>query len=140
MPNWCHNRVDLTHDDPEAVAALVHIFENPQPFAALMPEPDWRATPNDQGHLPGPRYGRWDCHRFPDGSADERWYSWRLAHWGVKWDLPEVDVIDGDAYGFRVEFETPWGPPEGICELIRSRGFYVSWLWDEPGMGQAGYL
>ena len=41
MPNWCHNRVDLMHNDPQEVAALVHIFENPQPFAALIPEPDW---------------------------------------------------------------------------------------------------
>jgi len=140
MPNWCHNRVDLTHDDPKEVAALFEIFENPQPFAALMPEPDWQATPNDQGHFPGPRYGQFEPHRFPDGSVDERWYSWRIANWGVKWDCPEVDVIDRDAYGFRLVFETPWGPPDGICELIRSRGFYVSWLWDEPGMCDAGYL
>ena len=80
---------------------------------------------------------------FPDGTTDDRWYSWRLTNWGTKWDAYEVEIDDSEMhYGFEVSFDTAWSPPEEICYAIKDQfdDLCVSWFFDEPGMEVAGYL
>ena len=83
----------------------------------------------------------WATYDFPDDTNDDRWYSWNIANWGVKWDINKQEVEDDDGC-FELEFETPWGPPNEIydrlVELFPDVG--ISWFYDEPGMQFAGYL
>lgn len=142
MPNWCHNRVTFHSDNPETLKSLRQVFDSDHPFSTLIPEPDWPNTPNEQGVYPGPRYRKFGPRQFPDGSFDQRWYDWRCANWGVKWDIqcPECTQDDDDLLEY--EFETPWGPPHQICNHLKAEfpDLGITWFYDEPGCQCAGYL
>jgi len=74
---------------------------------------------------------------------DNNWYDWSINNWGVKWDCSDVQVEEG--FGnteITYRFDTPWGPPQEIYNLLEDRfpELTISWFWDEPGMELAGYL
>jgi hypothetical protein len=149
MPNWCHNRVSFYSDNVDEISAIAKIFESDEVFNTILPSPDWKTTPNDKGELPilremkSPKTGE-VFHRtydFPDGTNDDRWYSWNNNNWGTKWELGEVDC-EHDEETLECEFQTAWSPPEGIYQALRDQfpDVSISWFWDEPGMQQAGYL
>tara|TARA_B100000925_G_scaffold86806_1_gene62285 strand:+ start:111 stop:545 length:435 start_codon:yes stop_codon:yes gene_type:complete len=144
MPNHCHNRVTFYSEDTTVIQRLYNIFKSDNIFTQFIPEPDWKTTPNDKGELPiQPEKDSMMPPQFPDGTTDDRWYSWRLANWGTKWDAYEVEIDDSEMhYGFEVSFDTAWSPPEEICYAIKDQfdDLCVSWFFDEPGMEVAGYL
>tara|TARA_B100000902_G_scaffold398810_1_gene466987 strand:+ start:855 stop:1289 length:435 start_codon:yes stop_codon:yes gene_type:complete len=144
MPNHCHNRVTFYSEDTTVILRLHEIFKSDNIFTQFIPEPDWKNTPNDKGELPiQPDKDSMMPPSFPDGTTDDRWYSWRLANWGTKWDAYEVEIDDSELhYGFEVSFDTAWSPPEEICYAIKEQfdDVSVSWFFDEPGMEVAGYL
>ena len=116
MPNWCHNRVSIYCEDERVLDEIEEIFTSPEPFNAIMPLPK---------------------------EEEENWYNWRMENWGVKWDISEVD---SDKFHDRLilEFETPWGAPEGIKsrleDIYGDEDIGISWFYDEPMMELAGYL
>ena len=64
---------------------------------------------------------------------DDRWYNWRVHHWGTKWDCYDLSTDDCDLpNGFEASFNTAWSPPEEICYAIREKfeGISVSWFYD----------
>jgi len=144
MPNHCHNRVTFYSDDTTLITKLHNIFKSDNIFTQFIPEPDWANTPNEKGELPiQPEPDSMFPPQFPDGTTDDRWYSWRLANWGTKWDAYEVEIDDSEMHnGFEVTFDTAWSPPEEICHAIKEQfdDLCVSWFFDEPGMEVAGYL
>jgi len=144
MPNHCHNRVTFYSEDTTVIQRLYNIFKSDNIFTQFIPEPDWKTTPNEKGELPiQPEKDSMMPPQFPDGTTDDRWYSWRLANWGTKWDAYEVEIDDSELhYGFEVSFDTAWSPPEEICYAIKEQfdDLSVSWFFDEPGMEVAGYL
>jgi len=144
MPNHCHNRVTFYSEDTTVIQRLYNIFKSDNIFTQFIPEPDWKTTPNEKGELPiQPEKDSMMPPQFPDGTTDDRWYSWRLANWGTKWDAYEVEIDDSELhYGFEVSFDTAWSPPEEICYAIKDQfdDLCVSWFFDEPGMEVAGYL
>ena len=144
MPNHCHNRVTFYSEDTTLITKLHNIFKSDRIFTQFIPEPDWTTTPNEKGELPiQPEPDSMFPPQFPDGTTDDRWYSWRLANWGTKWDAYEVEIDDSEMHnGFEVTFDTAWSPPEEICHAIKEQfdNLCVSWFFDEPGMEVAGYL
>ena len=144
MPNHCHNRVTFYSEDTTVIQRLYNIFKSDNIFTQFIPEPDWKTTPNEKGELPiQPEKDSMMPPQFPDGTTDDRWYSWRLTNWGTKWDAYEVEIDDSEMhYGFEVSFDTAWSPPEEICYAIKDQfdDLCVSWFFDEPGMEVAGYL
>ena len=144
MPNHCHNRVTFYSEDTTVIQRLYKIFKSDNIFTQFIPEPDWKNTPNEAGELPiQPDKDSMYPPQFPDGTTDDRWYNWRLANWGTKWDAYEVEIDDSEMhYGFEVSFDTAWSPPEEICYAIKEQfdDVSVSWFFDEPGMEVAGYL
>ena len=152
MPNWCRNRVTV-YGNEEEVSKVVDIFESKDTvFGKIIPSPDWKNIPNEDGELPvrrehkNPKTGEvsFVTMEFPkSGKNDSRWYDWNISNWGTKWDINgsvEVDVEDEDQ--IEINFNTAWGPPVEVCEKLRDMfpelGF--SWFYDEPGMETAGYL
>tara|TARA_B100000963_G_scaffold42661_1_gene31790 strand:+ start:5078 stop:5527 length:450 start_codon:yes stop_codon:yes gene_type:complete len=149
MPNWCHNRVSFYSQNEKEIETLYNIFTSETPFNQIVPSPDWKNTPNDEGELPileemknksGEVFYR--TYNFPDGKNDDRWYDWQINNWGTKWEISDVDCEDFDGESFECEFDTAWSPAEGIFHAIREKfpNVDVSWFYDEPGMQVAGYL
>ena len=73
--------------------------------------------------------------------CDDRWYNWRVANWGTKWDCYDLS-IDQDEQELNLEFNTAWSPPEEICYALKRKfeDADIQWFYDEPGMEFAGYL
>ena len=156
MPNHCHNRVTISCDESyrEDFNKVKQIFDSYESedstiFGQIIPEPNWDEIPNENGE-----YSKMEtmtlsngevvdtCKRWSDGRQDDRWYSWRIAHWDTKWDLYDLDWEDEDDCYMNVTFNTAWSPPESICYKLRELypDLSISWFYDEPGMEFAGYL
>ena len=58
-----------------------------------------------------------------------------------KWDINAQDIRDDNEF-ITLEFETAWGPPEGVFYHIKDNFPHldISWFYNEPGMEMAGYL
>lgn len=130
MPNWCMNRVDFYSKDKEAIAEIKAIFRKDKPFTTIRPEPDWKNLPDESGKVP---------------ANDDRWWDWRIEHWGTKWDISSEDIDgldDDDPECFYISFDTAWAPPRGIYEALvdQYEDVHITWFYDEPGMQFAGYL
>jgi hypothetical protein len=92
MPNLVHCRAAITGP----AAALATIKESRLDFRKLHPCPF-----DDTMH------------------KDDRWYGWRMKHWGCKWAAHSAKFTDSpDGGGFTVTFETPWQPPYGILTYL----------------------
>ena len=149
MPNWCYNRVSIYSENIDQVTELFDIFNNPEPFNALIPSPKWSETPNEDGELPVLEEHKdsdgkvlFTTHKFPKlGKTDDRWYDWQIQNWGTKWEPTDISVEQCDEE-LELTFNTAWSPPEDICRAIRNKypDISVSWFYDEPGMEVAGYL
>ena len=149
MPNWCYNRVSIYSENIDQVTELFDIFNNPEPFNALIPSPKWSETPNEDGELPVLEEHKdsdgkvlFTTHKFPkSGKTDDRWYDWQIQNWGTKWEPTDLSVEQCDEE-LEITFNTAWSPPEDICRAIRNKypDVSVSWFYDEPGCEIAGYL
>lgn len=124
MPNWCTNELQVT-GDIDAMdkwrSALVEneTFEPILVFNKLIPMPK----------------------EYEEG---EKWYNWRIEHWGVKWD---IDGDDSQPYDFsethaHYNFQTPWGPPVELFENITNDfpGITFELAYYEEGMQFAGLI
>ena len=141
MPNWCSNRVTVSGWDEESVQEINEIreiFSQDNPFAKIIPPPDWKTMPNDKGELPSLRQefnqdGKliYESYYFPDGKNDDRWYCL----------LYTSDAADEEDY-FQIHFDTAWAPPEDVASELKRKYKKVSiqWFYDEPGCESAGYL
>ena len=155
MPNWCHNRVTISsnnYDDDSQFKELVKKFKSDRPFNSILPQPDWKNIKNEDGELPVIREQKnqdgeviFTTSEFPkSGKNDDRWYNWCVNNWGTKWDAYDFCGADvEEEFGSATfEFNTAWGPAEGIYQYIVDHypDVDVSWFYDEPGMEFAGYL
>ena len=150
MPNHCYNRVKFYSDNEQDVQTLYNIFENgtnPKNdltvFGQIIPEPNWKTTPNKDGELPVDRESPYPPHFPKSGAIDDRWYDWRNANWGTKWDCYDLSIDEDELpNGFEASFNTAWCPPEEVCYALKEKfeGMSVSWFYDEEGMEVAGYL
>lgn len=149
MPNWCYNRVSVYSENTKDMDELFDIFNNENPFNALIPSPVWSETPNEDGELPVLEEHKdsdgkvlFTTHKFPkSGKTDDRWYDWQIQNWGTKWEPTDLTVEQCEQE-VELSFNTAWSPPEAICRAIRERypDCSVSWFYDEPGCEIAGYL
>ena len=150
MPNWCHNRITIfgSEESEKKLKEIEKIFESKQPFNEIYPIPDFKTIPNEKGELPKLEQLKspkgevmWETYNFPDGTNDDRWYSWCISNWGTKWDACSVDIDYEDSEILEVSFDTAWSPPEGIVERLREKYPELTFqcFYDEPGMEAAGY-
>ena len=138
MPNWCSNKLFVKNLKTEDQDLLLRLFDQETFCESILPQPDWANTPNEKGELPlpdedHPELGR----RFPDGTHDDRWYSWRNENWGTKWG--ECDVFGaevGNGGWFSVAYLTAWSPlNENFLKAFSQRfpGARISTQYQESG-------
>ncbi len=91
MPNWCENRayIEASQKDIDAIIQAVQSADDSKLLSYLYPEPEY---PEDVvGVMPS-------------------WYSWRVLHWGTKWEVDAEIVSTGDGW-INLSFYSAWGPP-----------------------------
>ena len=140
MPNWCNNDVQISHPDSAMIDKLESAVKEGKLFTTILPEPDWKTTPNEKGDFSKEEKLTPDLSitRWPDGKQDERWYSWRLENWGTKWEVS--DFFNDTRYQneLTLSFDTAWSPPIAIYEALVDQGYSVKAYYMEPGCDFAG--
>lgn len=170
MPNHCSDNFTASNITADQWKKLAESFQVrgegfQQDFLkTFYPEPDWKNIPNEKGHLPGPSYKStlgYQMRRygsapalgpkvayaqspvFPDGSTDQRWYGWRVDHWGTKWDIYNCfdEFTEEPSDSFSASFQTAWSPLSEKCMEVLSRQFPGAVLtnsYDEEGSDFCG--
>lgn len=75
-----------------------------------------------------------------DRFGHKTWYSWRVEHWGTKWNTDEGLDVSVTETSIAVSFDTAWSPPipviASLCE--RFPGITLQLRYYEPGMCYGG--
>ncbi len=159
MPNWCFNEVDI-YAEPDTLKRIKELLkgEGSFDFNRILPMPEELACLHSGGRdleVNGElrRVKVWreaaDGNAFPVDEADllerfgaSNWYDWALQNWGTKWNVTGDVLVDETEDSLRYEFDTAWGPPEGVCsklcELFPEAS--ISWFYREDGEQIAGWL
>lgn len=170
MPNWCMNEVFICgpKEDIKKIAELFGCNNNVFSFDRFMPVPEelkgihsgfmnmdngvtathWRTTTDENGNNINIPVTEEELKAIALKCGSTNWYDWCNRNWGVKWDaamVSGVDVLINEKWNdgeIRCDFETPWGPPEGVYnELVRQfPEVNVDWFYKEPGMRLSGWL
>ena len=132
MPNWCLNKLTISHAIIDQVDRFEDAYSRGTTCADLLPEPkDENGEP-----IVGEQYDANGQFKMPD------WYNWRLANWGCKWDFgyDEKFGLKGTRVGneFSCSFDTAWTPPLGLYERLHVLNYEVKAYYFEPGMVFAG--
>jgi len=126
MPNWCNNQIEITATSPQEFKKFHEYMGDYFSFERIVPTP-----------------------LTADGNVIENWYTWRLEHWGTKWDLDKEEFLAGnqDAWKFSdtddsatLNFDTAWGPPiEALKNLVEKfPALTINLKYFEPGMAFGG--
>ena len=165
MPNWCSNRVIVSGDAEyvEAFKEAVKGSEKAFSFEAIIPFPEelhgigspvtiMETEEEIEQYKKDHSDSEWSIGNLPitqkrseelkEKYHADNWYDWCNDNWTCKWDACDVylDIDEPDYLQYR--FDTAWGPPENIYEILKLQhpDIHISWFYDEPGMQFAGYL
>ena len=134
MPNWCMNQFTVKHNDKEMLDKFCDGVSKGNLFQTFIPMPD-ELLETEAPKL----FSEEERTDLIEKYGHDNWYSWRLANWGVKWDIGEGAIVerlnDNTAQG---SFDTPWNPPIYAFEALTEMGFDLDVLFDEEGMGLIG--
>ena len=113
MPNWCYNRITLSHNDSEMIKRVSESFGKDNLLKEFVSPPE------------GFNY-------------DDEWYSWNIENWGTKWDV-RGDIEESDENSITLFFQSAWSPPLVFYKtLFEDYGFEFTTYYYEPGMGFCG--
>ena len=167
MPNWCNNEVTV-HGEPEEIQKFVAHVKGKDgstfSFDSIIPMPDELRDTNspptimtekeiaehkkeqeielEEFRLSYNPITQETSDRLVKQYGTNNWYDWCIDNWTCKWDATDV-YLDADEPDYlQYRFDTPWGPPENIYNILVAQhpNVYISWFYDEPGMEFAGYL
>jgi hypothetical protein len=132
MPNWCQNKLELTHPDKAILLKAIKAWNEGKFLSTLVPEPDYTQT------VVFPTFPdiRGNNNPVDPGSA---WWDWRVQNWGCKWELDTAaDKIPEDATSINVTFDSPWSPPIKAYQTLTEQGFDIQAMFFESGMSFCG--
>ena len=119
MPNWCMNKLTVSHTDVSMVDRFEKVYNLGKACEEFLP--------------------------LPEG---EDWYGWQIDNWGTKWDIGADMGTDREEYhglkatrvGNQVNcsFDSAWAPPVGLYDKLVELGYDVKASYFEPGMSFCG--
>ena len=145
MPNWCNNTVQINHEDPAKMYALVEAINEGKFCNFAIPVPESLAIvagkvgsdeSDEQKSLVEAETRNLATHGY------KNWYDFCTNEWGTKWDVDPYDKVEyddqHDKNGITFGFDSAWSPPTGVYEALMDQGFEVRAYYYEPGMAFAG--
>ena len=122
MPNWCNNSVVVTSKNEKKLKE----FRNK---AVGKSEDSSSSDLSLQELVPMPK-------EYEDG---EKWYNWRVKHWGTKWDI-DANLYDDTVDTLCYSFDSAWSPPiDALAKISEDYPDLVFNLeYEELGMCFAG--
>lgn len=102
MPNWCNNHVTI-HAQPDVINRIKNALEHNELFNEFFPMPEeLKDTPTQE--------------ITPD------WLQWRMANWGVKWDVSDHVIMHESETHITVNLGTAWAPPITFYDDLMASG------------------
>lgn len=113
MPNWCYNRVTLTHENPEMIKRVSDSVEVDNFLREFVSPPE-------------------------DFNYEDGWYEWNIENWGTKWSV-SAEIEESQENSITLVFNSAWSPPlEFYKKLFEDYKFGILAYYHEPGMGFCG--
>lgn len=155
MPNWCDNKLRVTHADPAALEKFKEAWNSGNLFQILIPCPKELMDTRSVGFAlskDGVKSYEQRLQEFRESLNVElfgykSWYEYCVAEWGTKWDIGYRDertnlaIIETDAEGqpfIEVDFDSAWSPPTNAYDKLVNMGYVIQAYYYEPGMGFCG--
>jgi len=141
MPNWCNNTVEINHEDPAKMKALVEAINEGKfcNFARPVPEA-LQIVAGRVGDDTDPEQIK--LHEQTQHNLSTygyaTWYDFCVNEWGTKWDVEAYDTVTLGDRGVTFGFDSAWAPPTGVYEALMEQGFTVRAYYYEPGMAFCG--
>ena len=141
MPNWCNNRVVISHEDTAKLEALVGAIKEGKFCNHVIPVPEslhivagMVSDEAEQKKLEEDTARNIEVHGYGN------WYDFCVDRWGTKWDIDPYDTSDVQIEDNTIEFgfDSAWAPPIGVYAELVDQGFEVEATYYEPGMGFVG--
>lgn len=135
MPNWCLNRVVVSHEDPRVRKRIIRTWNGGDLLAEFLPrchlEDDWAPTTSGKSadrkaNIPLVRKVVFKKYTAKD------WLRWGIKHWGNRWDaFGEADRLDlVSLTKIKLTLETRWGPPVDLFDCWVDLGSDVrAWFY-----------
>ena len=158
MPNWCSNEVTVYANSREDLVRLLTMAVKPvegdddsddsvdkSPFRME----SIHTTPRELMDNNKPTGGD-QLQNAIAGNTDykyDNWYDWRVANWGTKWDMDNVQLDEpeysgeeeGKRWSFDLSYQTAWSPNIEFWKYVCNMGpFIVEMRYIEEGMGYIG--
>ena len=121
MPNWCMNKLTVSHANPDMVDRFEKAYNLGKVCNEFLPKPS----------------------NLGDG-----WYDWCISNWGTKWDIgADIGTDKEERYGLKAtrvdnevccSFDSAWSPPLGLYDKLVELGYDVKASYWEPGMAFCG--
>lgn len=140
MPNWCTNRLSLTHEDPAMIRRVSEAVDREELFSTFVPVPP--SLNITAGHL-GDVAEQEKLEMLQDANRDshgyQNWYDFCVSEWGTKWEANGISINEASDNFIEVIFDTAWAPPLGFYEKMVDQGFTVDGYYYEPGCAFVGH-
>ena len=135
MPNWCENELRISHVKKYKMQSILNTVKDTINNVE-------GHTPLLQSLIPMPKY----LEGTTSPSDSPNWYQWRLANWGVKWDITQIwgdePTLERDEenglYHLEIGFDSPWGPPVEAYYKLEKMGFQIYATFLEAGCDFVG--
>ena len=155
MPNWCENKLRITHSDPAALFKFKEGWNLGRVFEALIPCPkelmDTMSGSYGISDDKSQQYKK-ELHSYQEilnlkYFGYKNWYDYCIAEWGTKWDIGynsdhnNLALIEEDGAGdqfIEVSFDSAWSPPINAYDKLVDLGYGVDAYYYEPGMAFCG--
>ena len=145
MPNWCNNTVQINHEDPAKMYALVEAINEGKFLNYCRPVPEaLQIVAGRVGDDNDPKQIELQKQTMNNLSVYgyATWYDFCVNEWGTKWDVDAYDKVEyddqHDKNGITLGFDSAWAPPCGAMDYLVDQGFTVRLYYYEPGMAFAG--
>jgi len=145
MPNWCNNTVQINHEDPAKMYALVEAINEGKFLNYCRPVPEaLQIVAGRVGDDNDPKQIELQKQTMNNLSVYgyATWYDFCVNEWGTKWDVDAYDKVEyddqHDKNGITFGFDSAWAPPCGAMDYLVDQGFTVRLYYYEPGMAFAG--
>lgn len=135
MPNWCQNKLTISHADQNMIKRALDAFNDSRFFNEFVPVPQELVDTisgflsNEQEQQDLELRQQYNLKNF----GYMTWYEFCIAEWGTKWDV-EGEVMSESPNELTVFFDSAWAPPIKFYEKLEELGFVVHALYYEGGM------
>lgn len=145
MPNWCENRLTISHSDPSMIKRARDAWMDRRFLKEFIPIPQELTIVSGRvGADDNPEQmllvAQQEANLKKYGYQD--WYTYCVNEWGTKWDIGYQEdwnePCDESETTFTVKYNSAWSPPEAACFKLVAMGFDVTNYYYEPGMGFCG--